>query len=179
MQTATLAATGRDNTVVWGQSASKFGTAGLRDKAVASARTGAPVYGFGLMLTVERQVVWRPEGKLVVDLLVQVTARDDRGLYCRAQPGYGAPNLVAAEAAAVRDSDPAPWLVPPGVELFTVGKGSYLGWLRIPAEGESLEVVNLRPYRPTKHGQLNTGACVRIPISGIRGTGSSLISVVT
>lgn len=164
VQTATLAAAGWDTTVVWGQAADENVLAGLRDKAVAVAPTGVPVSGFGLMLTIEGQVVWRPEGKLVVDLLVRVTAREDRRLYCRARLGIGRPNAVTAGAAAVRGSHPAPWLVPPGTTTMTLRKGSYLGWLRIPAEGESLEVVNIRPFRLTENGQASTDGCMRIPI---------------
>lgn len=166
VQTATLAAAGGSTPVVWGQAASDHILAGLRDKAVVSVETGIPVSGFGLVLTVERQVVWRPDNDLVVDLLLSIIAIEDRRLYCSAENGLGEPSAITPDAAALRDAHPAPWLVPPGTTSLTLPEGRYLGWLRAPAHGESIHVVNLRPYRITGNGQASTGGCMRIAIRG-------------
>lgn len=166
VQTATLAASGRDNIVVWAPPADEDISSGLRDKAVATAAGGVPVCGFGLTLTVERHVIWRPEGKLAVDLLMSMTAREDMWLYCRAKLSIGPPTTDTKDAAAVRASDAAPWLVgKPVSTMFTVRKGTYRGWLRVEAESEALELVNLRPSRLDGDRRISTDASFRIPLT--------------
>ncbi|MCB0909576.1 MAG: hypothetical protein KDB63_20945, partial [Nocardioidaceae bacterium] len=83
-----------------------------------------------------------------------------------AENGLGEPSAITPDAAALRDAHPAPWLVPPGTTSLTLPEGRYLGWLRAPAHGESIHVVNLRPYRITGNGQASTGGCMRIAIRG-------------
>lgn len=165
VQTAILATAGLEHTVMWGPPADQNIEHGLRDKAVVSATAGRAVSGFGLTLTVERQALWQPEGRLSADLLVRVTAREDRWVYCRAQIALGAPAMLTRDAATIRASDSVPWLVnPPGAMSFTISKGSYRGWLRVPAESASLDTVNLRVSRLVDGRRISTGACIRIPV---------------
>lgn len=167
VQTAVLAAGGSETPVVWGQPAGASATDGFRDNALAYAHPGQRLSGFGIQLEVQRQVLWRPDGELVVDLLLWVEVLEERILYCRADIGVGTPIAETENPAVKRALDSRGWLIPPDTTDVRLAKGAYSGWLRIPAHGTSLDSVTIRPCGVAHpHGLRPTKACIRVPITG-------------
>lgn len=169
VQTASLAASGADHIVVWTPPPDENFSHGLRDKAVTNCAIGTPVRGFGVTLTVERQVVWRPEGTLAVDLLLALQVAEERRFFARAKLSTAGETPETRDAASLRAADSSPWLLgKPSAPMFNVGPGRYRGWLRVEAEGEAIDMVNLRPTRLDGGRMHPTGGSFRIPVNAAR-----------
>ena len=164
IQTATLASTGHDNVVMWAPPAEGGVLQGLRDKAVTIASGATPVCGYGLTVKAEQRVLWRPEGKLVADVLLSLTAREEGWLDCRAWSGSATPAAISQSAVAARQASTLPSLTnPAGAVSFSVRPGSYRGWVRVPSDFQSIERVEIRLSRMDNGRRKQSGACIRIP----------------
>jgi hypothetical protein len=163
VQTAILAAAGHGRPVSWTQPEGQNVRTGLDAKAVTTLTGHSVIRGFGLTLHVEQQPLGRGSAEGTVEVLLNLTAHDDRLLHCRglATPAAPTTNLLPRLRGLTGLHAP---VNPAGTATFTLPKGSHQRTITLPVQSSVVNAVKIRIARPAGQGrQVDTGGCVYIP----------------